>query len=618
MKGLLIGADFLRLESEVKFLEINTDVDLYTYDINFLELDNLFNYLTENSFEKFVLVYKTKHIDSGIVSLFEQMCNQNSIEFDKIIIPNNSITIPTLIDTPETFYLRCAYDVTAIIDDLYCRDKSEIVSLLFESDNADLLPKTFVKNPNNDITYDNLDSIQLNGNNPNLISKKILPDFEKNEFPKFWKIDDVTELPAIKNSLNDTVLLQEFLYNPNELNDGRICDSIRTWTVLLSDVESMIYIGGNITANKLVLQEEDITYTDSVLDKKWRAMYFSNPISLSNGIPGDYEVIKLVDDVEVIVQIQDVQIGDIIKSIELTGLSSIAPLREAYDWSSDAEVTEIVNYTTSSVVGKQTHPFEDWVSEITYEVDGNIISASFADTEPIVVRDATNSLIRFKKASDILVGDYLITSDRNELLVSNTTAKWYIGEFVTINIEPIDVFIAGTDLNSINIGSSGGIFVHNYKCTWCCFAEGTMIKSENGDVKIEDINIGDLVWSYNFKTNSKELKSVVGKTEPYHNNIIKILFENGTSIICTTDHPLYHKNGNLVSFDSILTNSWYTDGNVETLNIGDELISFDIETLKVQNIEVIANNIKTHTLFVEDNKNFYANNVLVFDENKIK
>ena len=42
-----------------------------------------------------------------------------------------------------------------------------------------------------------------------------------------------------------------------------------------------------------------------------------------------------------------------------------------------------------------------------------------------------------------------------------------------------------------------------------CFTEGTLVAVENGTKKIEDINEGDRVWSYNEETGKKDRKSVV-------------------------------------------------------------------------------------------------------------
>ena len=41
-----------------------------------------------------------------------------------------------------------------------------------------------------------------------------------------------------------------------------------------------------------------------------------------------------------------------------------------------------------------------------------------------------------------------------------------------------------------------------------CFIEGTLILTLIGLVKIEDIKVGDEVYSYNEETNKKELKKV--------------------------------------------------------------------------------------------------------------
>jgi hypothetical protein len=62
MKGVLIGSDFLKLSDGIKFLEINTDVDITDTMISKLELDNLFNYLTTNAYTKLVLIYKTNSL----------------------------------------------------------------------------------------------------------------------------------------------------------------------------------------------------------------------------------------------------------------------------------------------------------------------------------------------------------------------------------------------------------------------------------------------------------------------------------------------------------------------------------------------------------------------------
>jgi len=617
MKGVLIGTDFLNLQNELKFLEINTDVDLFTTDEEFLQLNPLFTYLIDNGYTKLVMIYKAKHINSIIVTMFNNMATTNNITFETIVIPNNSITIPSITTEPNTFYLRCAYDVTAIIDDTYCRDKSEMVQLLFESNNESILPKTYVVNPNNTLTYDNLNTLSDNGIHPNLIVKKIIPDFEKMELPAFYKLNNLEELSTFKSTLAPTTLVQDYTFNSSSLIDNKITDVIRTWHVLLEDVETMISLGGHKTCNNLPLDFDTITYNDNKLDSKWRNMYFSNPRFLRNGVFNSYEVIKIVDNIEISTQIDQLEPNDIIKSVTISGLDFNSTLQQTFNWNSSASVSDIITYTTSSVKSISNTNWMGWFSQLHYTIGATEYSSSIGQAEPIVVRDSVDGLIRFKKANEIIIGDNLITAANIEAPITNTEFIWYSGSLLTLDIEPSDVFVAGVDTNDINLSSTAAMIIHNKDCYYCCFGEDTKISTEYGLKDIKDVNIGDLVWSYNFEINEKELKKVTQIVAPMHDNIVHIILSNDTTIILTTDHPLYTNDGTLVSYNPSETNEWYEDGNVGALTIGTKLKTIDGD-IEVISIETSNNNIQTYTLFVKDNKNFYANDVLAFDEQKNK
>jgi hypothetical protein len=459
MKGVLIGSDFLKLADGIKFLEINTDVDINSKNSEFLELNNLFDYLTTNGYTKLVLIYKKKHIGNVVVDLFETISTTNGITLEKIIIPNNSITIPSITSEPNTFYLRCAYDVTAIIDDTYCRDKCEMVKLLFESNNQNILPKTYVVNSTNDTTYDNFETLIDNGVHPNVISKKILPDFEKDSYPKFHKFDSVSQLDNLKEINDGTTLIQEYRFNNTGLVNNRITDVIRTWTILLEDVETMIYIGGHFHSSKIELNETDITYTDNVLDDKWRAMYFSNPISYEGGIPGQYDVIKVLDGEEVVVDIESLNIGDVIKSVSLEGLGQNEALSSSLNWESSASLSDVISYTTASVVGKLSSTFEGWLQTMQYTSGSESGSLIVTSNEKLLIKE--NDIFKFKPLRDIEDTDLLVISNEKTAEMTSINLEWYSGSIVTINIEPDDVFVAGTNLNEISTNMLGSIITHN-------------------------------------------------------------------------------------------------------------------------------------------------------------
>ncbi len=465
MKGVLIGSDFLRLTDEIKFLEINTDTDLFTNDVDFLELAALFSYLEENNYTKLVLIYKRQHIMESVISVFQSMANTNGITLEFVVVPNNSITVPSITSEPNTFYLKCSYDVTAIIDDTYCRDKSEIIKLLFESNNESILPKTYVVNPNNNVTYNNFDEVSDNGIHPNVIVKKILPDFEKNVYPALYKIDTNEELADMKDTLNPNTLMQEYDFNEAALDENRICDVIRTWTILLEDVETMIYIGGHLVTNPIPLDLGEIEYTDNLLNNKWRYMYFSNPNTLASGVPGYYEVVKIDGENETIITMDDLQSGDVIKSIQLAGLDTNETVTFKQTWSSSLDITNLITYTTASVVRKVSQPYEGWLCNLNYELNAETGSSILTKTEILLVKD-TENVVRFKSISEIEPTDSLVVSNNVTASILSVDEYWYSGSVVVINTEPDDVFLAGTDLNEINLNSIGSLIVHNRKNWW--------------------------------------------------------------------------------------------------------------------------------------------------------
>jgi hypothetical protein len=617
MKSVLIGADILKLENGYKLLEINTDADLFLPDIPYLDLGPLFTFLETNSYNKLVIIYKRKHISQDVIDLFQQKCNEKSITLQTIVILNNSVTVPSITEEPNTFYLRCAYDVTAIIDDTYCRDKSEVVKLLFDSGNESILPKTYVKYSEDGTVLDNLTNPISNAPSPNVIAKKILPDFDKLNFPAFYNIQTSEELTNLKAETSDSVMLQEYQINNNLSAHGQISDVIRMTIVLLSDVETIIPLGITITNNQLPLDTSKITYTGNKLDNMWKAMYFSNPNLLGMGVPGFYEVIKIVGGNEETTTIENLVAGDIIKSARLSNLSVDATMESTLEWSATGSLTDIISYETASVRFITKTPYQGWLTNLEYgnnEVSGSSLLGS---AEVLLISSSVSGSITFETAYETTLNDSVITTQNLMLPVTKKENVWYSGSVVILDIEPADVFVAGTSINEISRNTVGDILLHN-KCTWsgfCCFTEDTKVATENGDVLIKDIKVGDMVWSFNFETQTKELKKVLQVVSPIHNDIVEVGFSNGVTNKNTFDHPYYTIEGSLTSYLPEKTMQWYK-GDVTQLSVGTTCIDENNSGVEVTSISEDLKDVQTYTLFIEDNKNFYANGILVYDEEK--
>ena len=175
MKSVLLGVDFLNLDGQMKFLEMNTDVYIPNISYNSFDFDALETYLVNNSFTKFRIIYKTENTASEFINRLESICNSNNITFEAVPVAVDAITIPYFEDLETEFTLRISYDITALVDDVYCRDKKELLNLIFNNNQTSLIPKTHFQKDGT--TFDNVSNLIDNGIHPNLIIKKSLPDF---------------------------------------------------------------------------------------------------------------------------------------------------------------------------------------------------------------------------------------------------------------------------------------------------------------------------------------------------------------------------------------------------------------------------------------------------------
>jgi hypothetical protein len=158
-----------------------------------------------------------------------------------------------------------------------------------------------------------------------------------------------------------------------------------------------------------------------------------------------------------------------------------------------------------------------------------------------------------------------------------------------------------------------------------CFIAGTKITMADGTQKnIENVEVGDVVMSFNEASNQQEPKSVLSTSQPLHSELVKYIFTKVLiggdepvylSLTCTQDTPIYINGLNLASYNPSLTYQRYDLGrpilatetdNVVNLNDGETTDLFGLVSLP--NVET-----QTYNLTVEDNHNFYANTVLVHD-----
>ncbi len=153
-----------------------------------------------------------------------------------------------------------------------------------------------------------------------------------------------------------------------------------------------------------------------------------------------------------------------------------------------------------------------------------------------------------------------------------------------------------------------------------CFVEGTKIRMGDGSNKnIEDIEVGDVVKTYNIELKKVENNVVLMKDSPIHRDLINIKWENGTENTNTMDHPYYVKGKGWSSYNPSDTRQRY-GLDVQQMEIGDTCYFLSnngnvLTEVKIVNVILESKEERTYNLSkVDKNNNFFANGFLVHNK----
>ena len=135
-----------------------------------------------------------------------------------------------------------------------------------------------------------------------------------------------------------------------------------------------------------------------------------------------------------------------------------------------------------------------------------------------------------------------------------------------------------------------------------CFTGETLVAAENGQIRIDEIKVGDKIWAYDIHTGKNELKEVL---TVYVHDQTEILHLHTTvgDIDTTTNHPFY-----------VTGRGWVAAGDI---NEGDEVFLIDGSTAVVAGAELekLEEPIKVYNLEVEDYNTFFVGNEKVLVHN---
>lgn len=234
----MLGTDFMyNTAGNLVPIEINTNIGMdgyipEEYDEVF-DLSELSSFITVNSFTKISYIGSLTILNRYL----KPFCESLGLEYEFFPLGGNFV-IPYIEDTSDHLIIRSAYDSTAIVDEEYCKNKVNFLNLI----KSKPFGVQFAYIDENDSLINNITTIIDNGNHPNFILKATHPIYDKDEYPKLYKVTNQTELDAILTNLTIGYHIVPFHYNPSKLYESHL-RVIRSFNLLFHPDLNSIPIG---------------------------------------------------------------------------------------------------------------------------------------------------------------------------------------------------------------------------------------------------------------------------------------------------------------------------------------------------------------------------------------
>jgi hypothetical protein len=467
MRTVLLGTDFVyNSVGNLLPIETNTNSGINRlteeqYDSLF-NLDDLSNFITTNNFTKVTYIGGIRQFHDKL----EILCTSLNIEYAFEEVGGN-ITIPYVEDSETHLIIRSAYDVTAVVDETYCKDKVNFLKLI---QSTEFGHQFAYKNENNEL-ISNITTISDNGVHPNFILKAKYPVYDRNEYPKFYKVTTLEELDVILQNVTDEYFLMEYHLNLNKI-ENNVVTVIRSYNLLYPSTLESISIGA-YTKHGNVQLYDNVTYNSETyeIDSNFRKSYITNTQSISRPKLLDTDLVMMADGTYKTGL--ELQAGDIIKTIKLyenqPNLDSSNELRNY-----QVDFNEFLSNSTFSTNVVQFKTKSNVLSPMTtITFDDNTIWQDTSISQYLIKR---GDIVKWTKLHsedeepDILqIGDKILlvqtdnleTIEVNEKTVTNITNSVEGFDGWQIGVQDEHLFLTKTD---------DGMFVaieHNVQCQRC-------------------------------------------------------------------------------------------------------------------------------------------------------
>ena len=615
MKGTFFSADFIIDESNnIKVLEFNTDTGIIseTLDTQF-NFTDFINVLSSNNITKISIVYKIFH-RTFVDKLTEVIGNDATFitEIQKVEEDISTIYPTSITDEDDRFILRLVYDENAIFDSTYCKQRIEVLKLFHDNDATGSIPEFRYSGSN----WDNTESSSIDINNNDKFPDLAVKDSSERQNPlRFVRLQD-TENSSSAELIDDywwnyldrsDSYIEKYHINPTQDSNNKV-QAIREFGILYgSNVDYVKLCSYKIDSMLSTVDLTSYSDTDSVHVELPRKHYFEYTTNfIREGTSGVRDAIldseKIIKQDGTFVYPSELQVSSSVQSFFVSGSSDTDNVDIFISWSYSGNTLPIGSEVTESVIEQIQSGSSTYQTGIELVLNGGDRIYLEANKHLLTYNSGSNK-ISYKPSHGVMISeDYLFTT--GGVLIPISQSNYYIGESTDyplayrVDVEQTDTYI---------VSASSPFIVHNAPC----FVAGTKVHIEDkGITNIEDVEVGDKVISYNHNNDTVEYKEVLKVRTKENENVVTYVFENGTELTGTPDHPLF-VNGK--GYSSYYPKQTKDDSglDVEQILLGDEVLHMDGYGVTI--IDIIENE-ETQVVYnldeVDTNNNFFANDLL--------
>ena len=468
MRTVLVGSDFMYdKDGNLRPIELNTaigwTVNKVETDISeILDSSELISFINSNSFTKITYIGDNVQIKDFLKSISDGL----SISFQEINVPKTAITVPFIEDSDDNLIIRTAYDTTAILDEEYCKNKVNFLNLIKNTE----FGSQFAYMDETGLIVNNITEIKNNNNHPNFILKAVYPSYDKNVYPKLYKVGNQEELDVVLENVNSDYFLMEYHINESKFHENNIT-KIRKLSLLYPPTLQSIHIG-SYTDLTLESVSEPIQYNTETFelatDKRY--MYITKDLGTIN-LP------KLMDDDYVVLSDNtlksglDLQVGDVVKTINIPNIEGVEIENgDIKNYNINFNTFQSgVTYNSNTVTDKKRIDAVVRMCNIEFEDETN-----WTDTINSKYLVLSDGLVKFKRLDLVEAGDTILLINTNDIenviieqkIVStiNITSLKFSGWVITV--ENTHLFLTKT-AGSIDNSPSFAAIEHN-DCAVAC------------------------------------------------------------------------------------------------------------------------------------------------------